>query len=158
VRAVDEVHVGTGQRRAQEMPARVRLGVLPCHAAGGGKLVDLGRQRVVLVQQYDLAVAQQEQRAVAHAHPFDAGRPEYRADQGTAHAVERRVLVHAAADGGVGVHQRIVETGRHLARRRPVGVEKHLAGRGACKRAAGMSAHAVGQHGRQRFDMRACAG
>ena len=54
--------------------------------------------------------------------------------------------------------KRIVETGRHLAGRRPVGVEKHLARRRACERAAGMSAHAVGQHGRQRFDMRACAG
>jgi hypothetical protein len=68
-----------------------------------------GRQRMVLVEQHDLAAADQEQRAVADADPFDAGRAEGGADQRATHAAQRRVLIDLGGDGLVGELHGLVE-------------------------------------------------
>ena len=67
---------------------------------------------------------------LTHSTP---GRPEDGADQRAAHAVERRVLLHALADRCIGELERVVEARRHVAGGRHIGVEKDLARRRACQ-------------------------
>jgi len=88
-------------------------------------------------------------RAVADAYPLDAGWTEGRADQRAAHALERGVLEDLLGNGGVGKLERLVKARRHIAAGGREGVQEELAGKPACQRAPGMSAHAVGEHGRQ---------
>ena len=111
------------------------------------------------LSRHDLGLAQQVQRAVADAHPFHARRPEHRADQRAAHAVERRVLLDALADGGIGELERIVEPIRHLGRRRRrQRAQEHAASGRARQRSAGMAAHAVGENRGERSQPRPVAG
>src|SRR6185436_4031709 len=113
------------------------------------QLVDLRRQRMVLVEQHDLAAPDQEQRAVADADPFDAGRAEGGADQRATHAAQRRVLIDLGGNGLVGELHGLVEARRYIAGGRAVGGEEGGAGRAAGECAAGMATHPVGERRRQ---------
>ena len=89
------------------MPARIGLRLLVRHAAHGGEAIELGRERVVLVQERDLAVAEEQERAVADAHPLDALVREHRGNERRAHAGQDGVGAHLDGDGVIRRLQRL---------------------------------------------------
>ena len=74
-----------------------RRAVLLGHRPAAAKLIELGRQRMVLVEQRDLAAANSSSGlspTLTHSTP---SHPNYDADQRRAHAVEQRVVLDLVA-------------------------------------------------------------
>src|SRR5690606_15550530 len=85
-REIHQVQLLSGHCGAQQMPPRVGTGFHCAQPALRGKLVERRGERMILVEEGDLPVAVEMERAVADAHPLDAVSAEERADESRAHA------------------------------------------------------------------------
>ena len=136
------------------MAARIAARLLEGDLAGRRLPVELGRERVVLVERGDLAAPIEQQRAVAHAHPLDALSPEGDADERAAHAGEDRRFCHLVGDRQVGGAEGVEQAPLRRTALPPEGCKELLAGEAAGDRAASVPAHAVGEHGEHRRRIR----
>src|SRR5262245_49319565 len=149
VGSVDQLRCAACQGGTQKMAAGVAARVRVADLARGRQLIELGRQRMILVEEFDLAQADEVERAVANAHPLNAEGAKCGPHKRATHAVEGWMLGDVIGNSGVGEGKGLLETCREGTRGGGHGGKVGLTGERARHGAAGVSTHAVGERQRK---------